>query len=90
MRELQSPFEKALTPVEWSLVRALREVPSGPLRERLDSLIGELIAYVRTPRCVETQADGVPCVSASKACAECQEVAEVLTRLSAGLRQLKA
>lgn len=68
----------SLSPLEWRLVAALREVPSDALRERLTELAARLADFARDPHCAEAQADGAPCADTSKACEDCQEVAELL------------
>jgi len=70
-----------LTAEEWRLVSRLRDVPEGPLRERLGELLDELLTLVRDPRCAELQADGAPCPSVTTACEPCQQVASLLTSL---------
>jgi hypothetical protein len=70
-----------LTAEEWRLVSRLRDIPDGPLREHLGSLLDELMTVVRDPRCAELQADGAPCPSVTAACEPCQQVAALLASL---------
>jgi hypothetical protein len=63
-----------LSPEEQLLVCELREVPPSRLRNELVSLLDELLAFARDPRCPDSQADGVPCASARLACDECERV----------------
>jgi hypothetical protein len=68
----------SLSPEEWRLVSALREVPSDALRARLTAVTARLAEFACDPRCAEMQADGVPCQDTSTACEDCQEIAALL------------
>ena len=48
-------FDIKLDAKEWALVSALRDIPPSPLRDLVRELMGELVAYVREPRCAEMQ-----------------------------------
>lgn len=76
-----------LTPEEWRLVSRLRDIPQSPLRERLAAVIDELVAMVRDPHCSEMQADGVPCLSVTTSCDQCQQVAALLGNVRRRLHQ---
>lgn len=67
-----------LTAREWELISTLREIPPSPLRTKVASLIDELVAFIRDPKCAEMQGDGVPCDNVSTACAQCVHVAGML------------
>jgi hypothetical protein len=67
-----------LSPEERRFVLALREVPPSRLRNELCSLLDELLAFAREPRCPDSQADGVPCASSRLACDECERVMNCL------------
>jgi len=75
--------ELKLSREEQRLVSALRDVPPGEVREAFVALVDELAAFVLEPRCLEMQADGVPCESAETQCDRCREAAFVLHRLRA-------
>jgi hypothetical protein len=66
---------------EAALIDRLREVPAGVARDELVAIFKDLIDCVRDPRCARAQADGVPCDTADRACAECAEATTVLGRL---------
>jgi hypothetical protein len=68
------------------LIRTLREMPPGPLRDRLTGLIEEVAALLESPGCAEAQADGVPCEDAHKACSECGRILGPLDGLRGRLR----
>lgn len=71
---------------ESALVRGLRDIPAGPARDELVGLLKELVEFVRDPRCVEAQGDGVPCTTTAFDCEQCQRVADALSRLHDRLR----
>jgi hypothetical protein len=75
-------FPVALTPTEWHLVRSLRELPESTLKARLQGIVNDLCNFVAEPRCTQTQADGVPCASASADCESCQRVTGVLAEIA--------
>jgi len=50
-----------LTPAELRMITTLRNMPESPLRDRVNRLLEDLLAFARNPRCHELQADGVPC-----------------------------
>lgn len=72
----------ALTPEEARIIRTLREMPEGPLKNRVLRLLDELVAFARNPRCPELQADGVPCESAHNDCDTCVVVTGMLDLLA--------
>lgn len=78
---------RVLTDGEWQMIARLREVPEGQMRELLFEFLGQLIEFVREPRCPEVQADGVPCGAVSTDCAECLAVKEMLQTLRASWEQ---
>jgi hypothetical protein len=72
---------ETLSGEEWTLVCGLRDIPDGEARSELVGLLQDLVEFARDPRCPESQADGVPCLSVDLACEECQRVARVLAAL---------
>jgi hypothetical protein len=70
-----------VSPAEYQLVTTLREMPESPLRDRVQRLLGDLLAFARNPRCHELQADGVPCSSPEADCDQCQVVLGLLENL---------
>jgi len=82
-----APNAAILTADEWMLVNTLRDLPQSAMRDRFFALLGELLRFVGDPRCAETQADGVPCASATVACDQCRKVVGILDALQARLRE---
>ncbi|HEX6975817.1 MAG TPA: hypothetical protein VF147_15535 [Vicinamibacterales bacterium] len=74
----ETTVDVTLTAREWELISTLREIPPSPLRNKVASLIDELVAFIRDPKCAEMQGDGVPCDNVSTACAQCVHVAGML------------
>ncbi len=72
---------------EWRILSRMREVPEGPLRDRLLNLLEELVALVQEPRCSQVQADGVPCGAVDADCEECLKVTELLDTLHGSLQR---
>jgi hypothetical protein len=71
----------AVSPAEYQLVTTLRDMPESPLRDRVQRLLADLLAFARQPRCHELQADGVPCSSPEADCDQCQVVLGLLESL---------
>ena len=74
-------FVTRVSPEEWRILAGLREIPPGLLRERVLSLMGELLAFAQEPHCAEMQADGVPCATAHTPCDEGPEAAAFVEEL---------
>ena len=70
-----------LTDDEWEMVWLLRDVPDGNSRQELMALLRQLVAFVASPACSQSQADGVPCPTAHSSCDDCQRVTSCLTRM---------
>lgn len=70
---------------EKRILAALRELPDGQLRQRLETFLLELTEFVRDPRCAEVQADGIPCDSPERDCEQCMRVEEMLRTLRSAL-----
>jgi hypothetical protein len=79
------PFTVALDEREWQLVRSLRAIPPGPLRDRLTGLVHELVAFVANPGCPELQADGAPCDDVHMSCDPCRQTLRLLDGLRSRL-----
>jgi hypothetical protein len=71
---------------EWKLVSLLRDLPEGPLRERVRSVVDALVGFASDPKCNEVQGDGVPCGSVHSACDGCDEVTGILDEAAEKLR----
>ena len=71
-----------LSPEEWKIVMALRDIPDSPLRAKISGLLGELIRFIQQPRCLGMQSDGFPCGTPHSSCEECQHMLQVLDDLA--------
>jgi len=78
-----------LTQEEWKLISGLRDLPPSPLRDLMSEMMTALVDYVREPKCAELQADGVPCVSPTADCEQCQKVTQLLITLRHGMTQAR-
>ncbi len=80
---LETGIQTTLSPEEWKIILALREIPESPLRDRVSNLFGELVRFVQQPRCMGMQSDGFPCGTPHTSCEECQQMFQVLDDLAA-------
>ncbi|MDR3670316.1 MAG: hypothetical protein P4L36_05700 [Holophaga sp.] len=78
----QAPITLTVSPAEFRMITTLRDLPQSPLRDRVQRLLDELLAFARNPRCGEFQADGVPCSRPEADCEQCQMVTRMLDRLA--------
>ena len=78
---MSGPVQVTLTPEEWNLVSALRNIPTSPLKERIDALLGDLVKFAVDPKCFESQADGVPCTTTNGDCESCRRVTDLIDLL---------
>jgi hypothetical protein len=67
-----------VSPAELRMIQTLRDMPESPLRDRIQKLLEDLLAFARNPRCHELQADGVPCENPAADCDQCKVVLEML------------
>jgi hypothetical protein len=81
----QAPPTLTVSPAEQRMLTILRDMPEGPLRDRVQQLLGRLLDIARNPRCGGFQADGVPCGDPSADCDQCQEVSGLLDQLEQDL-----
>ena len=77
----QAPITLTVTPAEFRMIKTLRDLPESPLRDRVQRLLDELLAFARHPTCGEFQADGVPCSNPAADCEQCRIVTGMLDRL---------
>ncbi|MBI4911281.1 MAG: hypothetical protein HY823_00950 [Acidobacteria bacterium] len=77
----QETITTTLTPEEWRIILAVREIPHSPLRSKVAKVMDDLIFYIRNPRCEGMQADGFPCGDPRNNCEECHRIWELLDRL---------
>lgn len=75
---MSDPVQVTLTPEEWKLVSALRNVPESPLKARIDALLAELMRFAADPKCTESQGDGVPCTNTNMDCDSCKRVTDLI------------
>ncbi len=78
---MSDPVQVTLSPQEWDLVSALRNIPASPLKERIDALLGDLVKFAADPKCFESQGDGVPCTNTNGDCESCRRVTDVIDLL---------
>lgn len=78
---MSGPVQVTLTPKEWELVSALRNIPASPLKEKIDALLGDLVKFTADPKCFESQGDGVPCTNTNTDCDSCRKVTDVIELL---------
>ena len=74
-----------LSETEHDLLSALREMPDGSLKTRLESFLVDLTGFVSDPGCAQIQADGIPCGDASADCEECLMLDKMLKTLQSTL-----
>ena len=70
-----------VSPAEYQLITTLRDMPESQLRDRVQKLLKDLLAFARNPRCHEMQPDGVPCEKPDADCDQCQVVLAMLDEL---------
>lgn len=78
----QEPITTTLTPEEWRVILALREIPHSPLRDKVARVMNELVFYIQNPRCDGMQADGFPCGDPRNNCEECHKMWNLLEQIS--------
>jgi hypothetical protein len=78
----QDPVTTTLSPEEWRIILALREIPHSPLRDKVSKVMDELVFYIQNPRCEGMQADGFPCGDPHKECEECFRMWELLDHIA--------
>ena len=77
----QAPITLTVSPAEFRMITTLRDLPESPLRDRVQRLLDELLAFARNPRCAQFQADGAPCSDPAADCEQCRMVTGMLDRL---------
>ncbi len=75
---MSEPITVTVTPAELRMLTILRDMPPSPLRDRVQRLLDDLLAFARNPRCHEFQSDGVPCENPAADCDQCKVVLEML------------
>ena len=77
-----SAIRTELSPEEWKIVMALREIPDSPVRRKVSGLLVELTRFIQQPRCLGLQSDGFPCTTPTTSCEECQHMLKVLDEMA--------
>ena len=78
---MADPITITVSPAELRMITTLRDMAESPLRDRIQKLLADVLAFARNPRCHELQADGVPCEKAEADCDQCQVVLAMLDTL---------
>lgn len=84
-----STIPAVLSPAEWRLVQAIRNLPATPLQGRVNEVLGELLFYVQNPRCEGIGAEGFPCGEPVSSCEECHQVWDLLEAITHRLETAK-
>ena len=85
----ENPIHVELSPAEWTLIQAMRELPESPLRDRVHAIFGQLLFYVKNPRCQGIGVEGFPCGEPVSTCEECHNVWDLLDAIGTGLARLE-
>jgi len=70
-----------LTHRERELIEGLRAIPESALKRKIVSLVDDIVRLGQEPKCVESQADGVPCACVKSSCETCIGVFERLAEI---------
>lgn len=76
-----------LSPAEWKLIQDLRSLPDPALRERMQTSIGELLFFFRTPRCQGIGIEGFPCGDPRSSCEDCHQIWDTLDKVAERVRK---
>ena len=74
----QSPDRPELSATEWKLIQDLRALPDEALRARVQSSLGELLYFFRTPKCEGLGVEGFPCGDPRSTCDDCHAIWDAL------------
>jgi len=74
-----------LSPEEWRLIFALREIPIDAVRADVTRAMQEFVEFAIEPCCSQVQADGVPCATATASCDRCRNLGSILDRIRVDL-----
>jgi hypothetical protein len=80
----------ALSPSEWNLVRAIRDLPEGALRDRTAEVLQGLLFYVANPRCEGMGPEGFPCGDPLTTCEECHQIWDLLDQIADRVKEAQA
>jgi hypothetical protein len=70
-----------VSPAEHRMISILRDMPESPLRDRVQRLLADVLAFAARPTCHELQADGVPCTNPEADCDQCKVVLQMMETL---------
>jgi hypothetical protein len=70
-----------LTSRERDLIEGIRAIPESALKRRIVLLVDDIVRLGQEPKCVEAQADGVPCACVNSSCEACIGVFERLAEI---------
>lgn len=76
-----SPVQATLSASEWKLIQELRALPDSLLKERVHQVLGELLFYVRNPRCQGVGVEGFPCGDPRSTCEDCHHIWDLLDQV---------
>jgi hypothetical protein len=79
-------FQVELSPAEWRLIEALRDLPESSLRNRVHEVFGDLLFYVKNPRCQGVGVEGFPCGEPKTTCDECHQIWDLLDSVSSRVK----
>lgn len=72
---------ESLSADELRLLQAFRALPEGPVRDKVQRVVKELIFYVENPRCQGLLPEGYPCGDPRSTCEECHRIWDTLEHL---------
>lgn len=75
------PVQVTLSAAEWKLIQDLRALPESALKARVHEVLGELLFYVRNPRCQGVGVEGFPCGEPRSTCEECHHIWDLLEQV---------
>lgn len=82
-----APVQAALNASEWKLIQELRALPESPLKGRVHEVLGELLFYVRNPRCQGVGVEGFPCGDPKSTCEDCHHIWDLLEQVGSRTRR---
>jgi hypothetical protein len=77
-----STITAVLSPSEWRLVQAIRNVPDSRLHNRATEVLEDLLYYINNPRCQGMGVEGFPCGEPTSTCEECHAIWDLLDSIA--------
>jgi hypothetical protein len=71
-----------LSAAEWKLIMDLRALPDDAVRTRVQSSLGELLYFFRTPKCQGLGVEGFPCGEPRSTCDDCHAIWDALDKVA--------